>query len=287
MIGSQLAALLQTGGREVARLVRSDPEPAAGRFLWDPDKGMIDARAFEGADAVVHLSGESVAGRWSEQKKRRIRDSRVRSTRLLSETLAGLERSPETLVCASAVGYYGDRGDEELTEESPFGEGFLAEVVRDWEAAAKPASDAGLRVVNLRFGIVLSPAGGALKAMLPAFRLGLGGRLGSGRQFMSWIAIDDAVGSINHALTKADLSRPVNAVAPNPVRNAEFTKTLAHVLRRPAVLAVPSIALSAALGDAAQELLGSQRAVPERLEQSGYRFRAPGLEDALRHVLGK
>jgi uncharacterized protein (TIGR01777 family) len=287
MIGSQLAALLQTGGREVARLVRSDAEPAARTFLWDPDKGMIDARAFEGADAVVHLSGESVAGRWSEEKKRRIRDSRVRSTRLLSETLAGLERPPAALVCASAVGYYGDRGDEELTEESPSGGGFLADVVSHWEAAAKPASDAGLRVVNLRFGIVLSPAGGALKAMLPAFRLGLGGRLGSGRQFMSWIAIDDAVGSINHALTNADLSGPVNAVAPNPVRNAEFTKTLARVLRRPAVLAVPSIALSAALGDAAQELLGSQRAVPRRLERSGYAFRLPQLEDALRHVLGR
>ena len=191
------------------------------------------------------------------------------------------------LVCASAIGYYGDRGDEVLTEESPSGDGFLAEVVREWEAASRPAEEAGIRVVRLRFGIVLSPAGGALRTMLRPFRLGVGGSLGSGRQWMSWVAIDDVVGAIHHALFTQALAGAANAVAPNPVTNAEFTKTLGHVLHRPALLPVPAPALRLVLGEFSQETLASARVTPERLRESGYEFRFPDIEPALRHVLGR
>jgi uncharacterized protein (TIGR01777 family) len=226
-----------------------------------------------------------VAGRWTEVKKRRILESRVKGTRLLSEALAGREPRPAVLACASAIGLYGDRGDEQVTEQSPAGEGFLADVVQAWEGAAAPARDGGIRVVNLRFGIVQSKDGGALATLLPIFRLGLGGPVGSGRQYVSWVAIDDVVGAIQYALANDSLSGPVNGVAPEPVRNSEYGRTLGRVLGRPAVLPAPAFAVRLALGEFAQELLGGQRVVPERLRRSGYEFRYPQLEPALRHVL--
>ncbi|HEX9247004.1 MAG TPA: TIGR01777 family oxidoreductase, partial [bacterium] len=229
---------------------------------------------------------ESVArGRWTAAKKARIRESRVESTRLLARTLAGLTRRPQVLICASAVGYYGHRGDEILAEESAPGQGFLAEVCVAWEAAAETARQAGIRVVHLRTGLVLTPAGGALATLLPLFRLGLGGRFGSGRQWMSWITLDDEVEAIAHALGRDTLQGPVNLVSPHPVTNQEFTNALARVLRRPAVLAVPGAALRAVIGEAAGELLGSQRAHPARLLAGGYTFRHPELEAGLRHLL--
>lgn len=256
-------------------------------YRWDPSAGDVEPAALEGLDAVVHLAGETVAGRWTDDKKERILRSRVDGTRTLSEALAGLERPPRVLVTASAIGYYGDRGDEQLTEESSSGDGFLAEVVREWEAASRPAEEAGIRVVRLRFGIVLSPAGGALETMLTPFRLGVAGKLGSGRQWMSWISIDDVVGAIRHALVADELAGVANTVAPNPVTNAEFTKTLGRVLGRPTLLPVPGAALRLALGEFSQEALSSTRVVPRRLLESGYEFRHPDLEQALRHVLGR
>ncbi len=284
-IGSALVPALTTGGHSVRKLTRGTPS-GKDEYRWDPVAGDIEPAALAGLDAVVHLTGESVAGRWTAAKKERILRSRVEGTRTLSEALASLSNPPRVLVCASAVGYYGDRGDEVVTEESPSGDGFLAEVVREWEAASRPAEEAGIRVVRFRFGIVLSPAGGALRTMLRPFRLGVGGSLGSGRQWMSWVAIDDVVGAIHHALFTQGLAGAVNAVAPNPVTNAEFSKTLAHVLRRPALLPVPAPALRLVLGEFSQEALASVRATPERLRESGYEFRFPDIEPALRHVLG-
>jgi uncharacterized protein len=285
LIGSALSAALAGGGHSVRRLVRSEPG-SEHEYRWDPSGGWLDPAALERLDAVVHLAGETVAGRWTSAKKERIRESRVRGTELLSSALAALERPPSVFVCASAIGYYGDRGDEPLTEESASGDGFLAAVVRDWERASRAAEDAGIRVVRIRSGIVLSPRGGALRTMLRPFRLGLGGRLGSGRQYMSWIAIDDEVTAIHEALTNPGLSGPVNLVAPHPVTNAEFTRTLGRVLRRPAVLPVPRLALRLMFGEFAREgLLAGQRVLSARLSASGYDFRHPRLEQALRHLL--
>jgi uncharacterized protein len=285
LIGSALAPALTAGGHSVRRLVRSEPR-GDQEFHWDPARGDLDPAALQKVDAVVVLSGETVAGRWSARKRERILQSRLRTTRLLSEAIAGLEHPPSVLVGASAVGYYGDRGAEEVTEESAPGAGFLADVVRQWEAASEPAERAGIRVVRPRFGHVLSATGGVLARMLLPFRLGLGARLGSGRQYMSWIAIDDVVGVICDALVNDRLSGPVNAVAPNPVTNKEFTKTLGRVLHRPAVLVLPRFALRLALGELADEgLLAGQRVVPMRLRAAGHDFRHPQLEEALRHVL--
>jgi uncharacterized protein (TIGR01777 family) len=287
LIGSALVPALVGEGDPVTRLVRSPRQGGADTLRWDPDAGALDPARLDGIDAVVHLSGETVAGRWNEAKKTRIMESRRRSTRLLAETVARLERPPQVFVSASAVGYYGNGGAEPLTEESPAGEGFLAEVVREWEAATRPAAEAGTRVVNLRFGIVLSREGGALAQMLTPFRLGVGGPLGSGRQYMSWIAIDDVVGALRHALSTADLSGPVNASAPTPVTSKEFARTLGRVLRRPALLPVPPFALRVLFGEFADEgLLWSQRALPAKLTASGYSFHFPELEGALRQVLG-
>jgi uncharacterized protein len=286
LIGSALRPALETGGQSVRRLVRAEPAKES-EFQWDPEHGRIDARALDGVDAVVHLAGETVAGRWTASKKRRILESRVKSTQLVSDALAKLERPPPALIVASAVGYYGDRGEEPLTEESAPGSGFLADVVKQWEAASEPAERAGIRVVRTRFGIVLSAAGGALKTMLPPFRLGVGGKLGSGRQYMSWVGIDDVVGAIHLALTDERLSGPVNVVAPEAVTNEEFTRTLGRVLRRPTVLAVPAPALRLALGEFANETLGGARVLPAKLEAAGYEFRDPRLEAALRHALGR
>ena len=287
LIGSALVGHLTVGGHSVTRLVRTEPKPGEAAVRWDPAAGTIDAARLEGLDAVVHLAGENVAGRWTAAKKTKIRDSRVKGTCLLSEALTGLTQPPQVFVCASAVGYYGDRGDEVLTEESVRGSGFLAEVCRDWEAATAPAAQQGLRVLTLRLGVVLSPDRGALARMLTPFRLGLGGRIGSGRQYMSWIAIADACGAIAHALTTDSLQGPVNAVAPHPVTNQEFTTTLGRVLRRPTAFPMPAFAVRLMFGEMADEaLLASQRAEPRRLLDSGYAFRYPELEGALRRLLG-
>ena len=285
-IGSALVPALTTASHTVRRLVRG---AAAGgdEFRWDPVAGEIDPGALDHVDAVVHLAGESVAGRWTPSKKERILRSRVDGTGALSTALARLDQPPRVLVCASAIGYYGDRGDELLTEESGPGGGFLAEVVREWEVASLPAEEAGIRVARLRFGIVLSPAGGALRAMLRPFRLGLGGRLGSGGQWTSWVSIDDVVGAIEHALHTEDLHGAANTVAPNPVTNAELTRVLARVLRRPAPFPVPAVALKAVFGEFASDLLSSARVLPARLPETGYAFRHADLEPALRHVLGR
>ena len=239
--------------------------------------------------AVVHLAGENIAaGRWTPARKAEIRRSRVDGTRNLCEVLARLPHPPKVLVSASAIGLYGDRGAEILTEESAAGTGFLAEVCREWEAAAAPAARVGIRVVNLRFGMVLSPTGGALKKMLLPFKLGMGGRIGSGEQFTSWIALDDVIGAIHHVLCEESVRGAVNAVAPEPASNADFTRTLARVLRRPTLLPLPAFAARLALGEMADALLlGGARVMPARLQASGYRFRFPDLESALRHLLGR
>jgi len=289
LVGSALLPFLTTGSHRVTSLARAASRSPQPVVRWDPAAGTIDAAGLEGMDAVVHLAGESVAGkRWTAATKARIRDSRITGTTLLCETLARLRQPPKTLVCASAIGYYGNAGAAEVREESPSGDGFLADVCRQWEAATAPASAAGIRVVQLRIGIVLSPAGGALASMLTPFRLGLGGRLGSGAQYMSWISIDDLIGAILHALTTGVLRGPVNAVAPLPVTNAEFTRVLGHVLRRPTLLPVPAAAARLAFGEMADALLlGGARVTPARLHDTGYTFRHADLETALRHVLGR
>ncbi|MFW6163268.1 MAG: TIGR01777 family oxidoreductase [Planctomycetota bacterium] len=283
LVGSALVKQMSHGGREVVRLVRREPQLDANEVGWDPAAGTIDAAAMEGCQAAVHLAGESVAGRWTAAKKARIRDSRVEGTRLLAEALAGLAHPPSVLACASAIGVYGDRADEELTEESEPGEGFLADVCRDWEAAAEPAAAAGIRVAHLRFGIVLSRRGGALARMLGPFCFGLGGVLGSGRQWWSWVALDDVLAAIEHVLATETLGGPVNVAAPHPVTNREFTRTLGRVLRRPTFFWVPGGLARLALGQMADEmLLASARVLPRRLLDTGFSFRHPDLEGALR-----
>ena len=286
LIGSALVASLERAGAAVARLVRHEAR-GAGEISWDPARGRLDPAALEGADAVVHLSGESLAAhRWNDSVRARIRESRVGSTRLLAETLARLQRPPAIMVSASAGGIYGDRGDPPLTEESPAGSDFLATLARDWEAATAPAEARGIRVVHLRSGLVLSPRGGALARLLPIFRLGLGGPLGDGRAWVSWITLDDHVAVIRRAIEEPRLAGPVNASTPGPVTHETLARTLGRVLRRPAFLRVPRIALKIALGAFADEgLLASQRMVPARLMAVGHRFAFPSLEPALRHVL--
>lgn len=287
-IGSALVSSLVANGHNVTRLIRAQPKPGAAEVRWDPAAGTIDAAGLEGHDAVVHLAGERILGRWTAAKKARIRDSRVKGTQLLAEALSKLARPPKVLLCASAIGYYGNRGDELLREESVLGTGFLSEVCREWEAASQAAAQKGIRVVQLRIGVVLSPAGGALGQMLLPFKLGLGGRLGTGKQYMSWIAIDDLLGIMQHALATESLRGPVNGVAPRPVTNLEFTKTLGRVLSRPTIFPMPAFAARLVFGEVADEiLLGSQRVEPARLAASGYKFRHPELEGALRHLLRK
>lgn len=289
LIGSALVPFLTSGGHRVTRITRRSPR-GPDEVRWDPAAGTLDADALRDVDAVVHLAGENIGGgRWTAEHKRRVLDSRVRGTRLIAETLARLG-GRRALVCASGVGYYGsDRGDEVLTEESSSGDGFLAEVVRRWEAAADPARDAGARVVHLRTGVVQTPRGGSLRLQLPLFRLFAGGRLGSGRQWLSWLTLDDAVGAYHHALTSPDLAGAVNATAPNPVTNAEFTRVLGRVLRRPTPVPVPRFGPAILLGreGATETAFASQRALPARLERDGYPFRFPDLESGLRHVLGR
>jgi uncharacterized protein (TIGR01777 family) len=273
----------------VVRLVRRSPR-GDDEIGWDPAAGELDSASLEGMDAVVHLSGENLAsGRWTEARKSRLRDSRVATTRLLAQTLATLERRPRVLVSASAVGYYGSRGENWITESSPPGDDFLARLTVDWETAAEPAAEAGIRVVHPRSGIVLSPEGGALGKMLLPFKAGLGGVVGPGTQYMSWVALDDVVAAVHHALVHDALEGPFNLVSPEPVTNREFTKTLGDVLGRPTLVPVPAFALRLALGEemANSTLLASNRARPEKLLATGYDFRFPTLEGALRHLLGR
>jgi uncharacterized protein (TIGR01777 family) len=288
LIGSTLVPFLTAGGHEVVRLVRRSPR-GEDEIAWDPAADEIDGAALEGVEAVVHLSGENLAsGRWTDARKRRLRDSRVGTTRLLARALAKLDHRPRVLVSASAVGYYGSQGDRWLTEESPAGDDFLARLTADWEAAAAPAAEAGIRVVHPRSGVVLSPKGGALSKMLLPFKAGLGGVVGPGTQFMSWVALDDALAAVQHALVNEGLEGPFNLTSPEPATNREFTRTLGKVLGRPTLAPVPAFALRLALGEDMADctLLASQRAKPEKLLATGYAFRFPTLESALRHVLG-
>ncbi|HEX3560571.1 MAG TPA: TIGR01777 family oxidoreductase [Pyrinomonadaceae bacterium] len=293
LVGRALVRSLLSDGHSVTRLVRGEAQafnaPGTKAVHWEPEKGIVNAKELEGHDAAVHLAGEPIAeGRWDEEKKRRIRESRVQGTRLLAEALAGLNEKPLVLVSASAIGFYGDRAGEALHEESASGEGFLSEVCREWEKATLPASQAGIRVVHLRIGLVLSADGGGLPKMLTPFKLGVGGRVGSGRQYMSWITLEDLVRIIRRALDDEHLRGPVNAVAPNAVTNEEFTKSLGHALGRPTVLPVPAFAARLAFGEMADALLlSSARVVPTRLQEAGFEFTHPELEGALKHVLKK
>ncbi len=289
LIGSAMVPLLAGQGHQVVRMVRRPAARAEEAVVWDPGVGKLELSGLERSDAVVHLAGENIAaGRWNSSRKEQMRNSRVNGTQLLSESLAQLSEPPRVLICASAIGFYGSRGDEILTEASSPGTGFLAEVCQEWEAAADPARQKGIRVVTLRIGMVLSSKGGAVPAMLPAFNAGAGGKLGSGRQFVSWITIDDLTRAIAHALTTESLSGPVNAVSTNPVRNVEMTKSLGKVLRRPTFCSVPALALRLLLGEMADALLlSSQRVEPRRLLDTGFAFQFADFEAALRHVLGR
>ncbi|HEV8125255.1 MAG TPA: TIGR01777 family oxidoreductase [Gemmatimonadales bacterium] len=285
-LGSHLAIALRKGGNEVLALVRH--QPGGGEIGWDPDAGTIDRERLAGIDTVIHLAGQNIATRWTDAAKRQIRESRVRGTGLLATALTGLPSKPRLLISVSAVGIYGDRGDEILTEKSRPGAGFLAEVAQAWESAAQPARDAGIRVVHPRLGMVLGPEGGALAKMLPPFRLGLGGKLGSGDQWMSWVALDDVLGAMQHIIERQELQGPINLVAPEPVENREFTRLLGQELHRPAPLTVPRFALYLRYGREMVDevLLGSARVVPERLEETGFSFQCPTLRQALARALG-
>jgi uncharacterized protein (TIGR01777 family) len=282
-IGAALLPSLKAQGFEMVRLVRGPAK--AGQITWDPLDALFPA-SVSGFDAVVHLAGESIVGRWTDAKRKAIRDSRVLGTQSVAKALAQTDEKARVLVCASAIGFYGDRGDETLDESSPTGHGFLPEVCREWEQASRIAADAGIRTVNVRIGLVLSRNGGALEKMLLPFKLGLGGRLGAGQQWWSWIHVDDVVGAIHHAIQTESLSGPVNLVSPNPVQNSEFTKTLAAVLHRPALFPVPELALRSVFGKAAADelLLSSERVRPEKLAASGYTFRYPTLREALENL---
>jgi uncharacterized protein (TIGR01777 family) len=288
LIGSALVRHLQSQGHTVRRLVRPGGREESDDVRWDPARGELDAAALTGVDAVVHLAGEPIARRWTSRRKRAIRESRVQSTELLARTLARLGRKPRVFLSGSAVGYYGDRGDELLDESSAPGGDFLAGVATEWEAAAAPISTSGVRVVWLRTGIVLSADGGALAKLLPIFRLGFGGSVGNGRQWVSWIALDDYVRAMEHALFTDRLRGPANLVAPNPVTNAEFATTLGRVLARPALLPVPAFVLGALYGEMARAtLLAGQRVLPRALAASGFEFAHPTLEGALRAAVDR
>ena len=286
LIGRALTAALEGDGRETAALIRPSSASSSG-VRWDPDAGTIDAAALEGFDAVIHLAGENIADRrWTDARKARIRDSRVRGTSLLADALASLDRKPRAMLCASAAGYYGDRGGEALSDGAAPGAGFLAVTTREWEEAAKPAADAGIRVVNLRIGIVLSPSGGMLKRVLPIFRMGLGGKLGDGSQYMSWAAMPDLTRAIAWTLERDDIAGGVNISSPRPITNAEFTRALGKALNRPALFAVPAFALRLAQGELADAVLSSVRMSPDRLLASGFEFRYADIESALKWAVG-
>ncbi len=287
-IGQALSVHLKARGKRVRPLVRPG-RSADDAIAWDPDEGQLESVDLEGVDAIVHLAGENIAdGRWTEQRKTDLKQSRVRGTTLLAHALSRMSRPVPTWISASAVGFYGDRGDELLDEESAPGTDFLAALSQAWEQAAAPAIDAGVRVVNARIGIVLDPTGGALAKMILPFKLGLGGKIGSGRQFMSWISLVDAVRAIDHLLQRDDLSGPVNLTAPKPVTNAELTRSLASSLHRPSLLRVPAFAARLAFGEMADgALLGGARVLPKRLLASGFEFDFPEIDGYLRHCLGR
>lgn len=286
LIGSALVARLRSRGHTVRRVLRSARDAGPADVVWNPDRGELDAKALGGVDAVINLAGEPIARRWTAARKQAIRDSRVRATELLARTIAGLQRRPRVFLSGSAVGFYGDRGDEVLDEASAPGTDFLSRVTAEWEAATGPAVSAGIRVVTLRTGVVLSPQGGALAKLLPVFRLGAGGPLGSGRQWISWISLDDHLRATEHALITESFRGPANLVAPNPVTSAQLAETLGRVLSRPAIAPVPAFALELLYGEMARAtLLASQRAMPVALSAAGFKFEGPRLEGALRAML--
>lgn len=284
LIGSHLLGGLVANGHQILRLVRHDPRNA-DEIAWNPAAGALDAGRLNGVDAVIHLAGESIKGRWTASKRNAILDSRVRGTSLLATALADMPNPPRAFLCASAAAY-GDRGNEILTEASELGRGFLADICRAWEAATLPAARRGIRTVNLRFSMVLDSGGGALASMLTPFRMGLGGRLGNGRQYWSWIHIEDAVGAVKHVLVTESLTGPVNIVSPNPATNRQFTKALGRALGRLTILPVPAAVMRLVLGQMADELLlASVRAVPKKLLESGFTFRHPEIAEAFSAIL--
>lgn len=288
LLGSAVRKLLLERGDKVVALVRKSAAGNADEITWRPTEGKIDGDLNQ-VDAVIHLAGESIAsGRWTDSKKKEIRDSRLKSTTFLAHTMANLDNRPSVFLCASAIGFYGNRGGEDLYEDSVSGNGFLAELCREWEQATTAARESGIRVVNMRIGVVLSPDGGALSKMLPPFQVGLGGNIGDGKQFMSWISIDDLARSILFCLDNDTLSGAVNLVTPNPVPNSQFTKALGNVISRPTIFPMPAFAAHLALGEMADELLlASAKVHPKKLQAAGFQFNHPNVEEALRHVLRK
>jgi len=286
LVGSALIPILQSHGNQITRLVRSSPKP--GEIEWHPNQDEVSPQSLEGFETIINLAGENIAGgRWTDEQKRKIRDSRINGTHLLSEAVAKMNSKPGAFICASATGIYGDRDDETLDEQSESGGGFLAGVCREWEQATGPASKAGVRVVNLRMGPILAREGGMLSKLLTPFKMGMGGKVGSGKQYISWVALDDAVNAIKLAISDESIHGPINIVSPNPVRNEEFTKTLGHVLNRPTALAMPAFAARLAFGEMADEmLLASQKVLPKRLTAAGFQFQYPTLESAMRKYVG-
>lgn len=285
LVGSALIPVLKSMGAQITRMVRSKPK--AGEIEWHPGQAEMHPGSLEGFDTIINLAGENIAGgRWTDDQKRKIRESRINGTHLLSEAIAKLSPKPRVFICASATGIYGDRDNEVLDEQSESGGGFLAGVCREWEMATGPASQAGVRVVNLRIGPILAREGGMLAKLLTPFKMGMGGKVGSGRQYISWIAIDDVIQAIKLAIEDASIHGALNIVSPNPVTNEEFTKTLGHVLNRPTALAMPAFAARLAFGEMADEmLLASQKVIPKKLTSIGFRFQFPQLEMALKHYL--
>lgn len=286
LVGSALIPILQSDGNQITRLVRSSPKP--GEIEWHPNQDEVNPHRLEGFETIINLAGENIAGgRWTDEQKRKIRVSRINGTHLLSESIAKMTSKPGAFICASATGIYGDRDDETLDEQSESGGGFLAGVCREWEQATEPASKAGVRVVNLRFGPILARDGGMLSKLLTPFKMGMGGKVGSGKQYISWVALDDAVNAIKLAIDDKSIQGPINIVSPNPVTNEEFTKTLGHVLNRPTALAMPAFAARLAFGEMADEmLLASQKVMPKRLSQADFQFQFPTLESAMRKYVG-
>lgn len=289
LIGTALIASFKERGHEIVRLVRDVSRMAEDTLLWDPEHRELRLEEFEGFDVVINLAGENLSsGRWNDQKKQKIRDSRVINTHMLAELLARLDKPPSLFISASAIGFYGERGDEEVTEASALGEGFLSDLCQKWEEASNAAQSAGIRVINLRIGVVLSIEGGALSRMLTPFKMGLGGVVGSGKQYISWISIDDLIGIILHVINTESLKGPVNAVSPNPVTNRQFTKTLGRLLKRPTFFPLPAFIARLVLGEMADALLlCSTRVFPKVLKESEYSFLYPQLESALKHLLGR
>lgn len=286
LIGSALISFLEKEKNEIYNLVRVRTNLLPNEIAWDFQRGVINPPLLEGLDVVVHLAGENIMGRWTKAKKEKIRESRIKGTQLLCQALCQLQRPPSVLICASAIGYYGNRAEEVLTEQSAKGEGFLADVCEEWEEAARPAAEKGIRTINLRLGMVLSSKRGALQRMLPIFKLGLGGEMGSGCQYVSWIVIDDLMRIIEYAINQASLAGPLNAVSPHPVTHAALTKALGHALDRPTFLSMPAFMVKLIFGELGEELLlSSQRVKPEKLEQTGFQFNYPYLEEALHYLL--